>query len=50
MAWGDYTVVATIHPFAVLRAAEPDDREHLRVSLIEDLVAAHRLIGQGPRE
>jgi hypothetical protein len=23
MAWGDHTVVATIHPSAVLRAADP---------------------------
>jgi uracil-DNA glycosylase len=48
MTWGDYTVVATIHPSAVLRATEPDDRERLRSSLVEDLVAAHRLIGKKP--
>jgi len=50
MAWGDYTVVATIHPSAVLRAAEPDDREHLRVSLINDLAFAGRLLRRKPRE
>jgi uracil-DNA glycosylase len=44
--WGDYTVVATIHPSAVLRATEPDDRERLRTSLVEDLVTAHGLIGE----
>ena len=50
MTWGDYTVVATIHPSAVLRATEPDDRERLRSSLVEDLITAHMLIGKNPRE
>ena len=50
MTWGDHTVVATIHPSAVLRATEPDDRERLRSSLVEDLVTAHRLIGKKRRE
>ena len=50
LAWGDHTVVATIHPSAVLRATEPDDRERLRSSLVEDLVTAHRLIGKKRRE
>ncbi len=48
--WGVYTVVATIHPSAVLRATEPDDRERLRASLVEDLITAHRLIGEKPRD
>jgi uracil-DNA glycosylase len=48
--WGDYTVVATVHPSAVLRATDPDDRERLRASLVEDLVTAHRLIGEKPRD
>ncbi len=30
------------------RATEPDDRERLRSSLVEDLVTAHRLIGKKP--
>ena len=46
MMWGDHTVVATIHPSAVLRAAEPDDRERLRSALIEDLAFARRLSGR----
>ncbi|MDF2730814.1 MAG: uracil-DNA glycosylase [Acidimicrobiia bacterium] len=50
LAWGDHTVVATIHPSAVLRATEPDDRERLRSSLVEDLVTAQRLIGKKRRE
>ena len=49
LQWGDFTVVATIHPSAVLRAAEPADRERLRLSLVEDLIAARRLIGESPR-
>ena len=48
--WGAYTVVATVHPSAVLRATEPDDRERLRASLVQDLVTAHRLIGEKPRD
>jgi DNA polymerase len=44
--WGAYTVVATVHPSVILRAAEPEDRERLRASLVEDLVTAHRLIGE----
>ena len=49
LTWGDYAVVATIHPSAVLRAAKPEDRQRLRMSLIEDLVAARRLISENPR-
>jgi len=50
LAWGDYTVVATLHPSAVLRAAEPDNRDRLRASLIEDLAFAARLLRRRPRE
>jgi uracil-DNA glycosylase len=49
MTWGDYTVVATIHPSAVLRAVEPADREELRLALVGDLASARRLTGQEPR-
>lgn len=49
MTWGDFTVVATLHPSAVLRTVEPEDRQRLRMSLIEDLVAARRLISEKPR-
>jgi uracil-DNA glycosylase len=49
MAWGDHTVVATIHPSAVLRAAEPHDRERLRASLTEDLSFARRLSRRSSR-
>jgi hypothetical protein len=38
-------VIATIHPSAVLRAAEPEERDRLRASLTEDLVAALQLLG-----
>ena len=48
--WGDFTVVATLHPSAVLRAVEPEDRERLRSSLIEDLVTARRLLSGKARE
>ena len=43
--WEGRTVVATIHPSAALRAAEPEERHRLRASLAEDLVTALRLIG-----
>jgi DNA polymerase len=43
--WEGRTVIATIHPSAVLRAAEPDERDRLRASLTEDLIAALGLIG-----
>jgi DNA polymerase len=43
--WEGRIVVATIHPSAVLRAAEPEERDRLRASLTEDLVTALRLIG-----
>ena len=43
--WKGRMVVATIHPSAVLRAAEPDERARLRASLTEDLVTALALIG-----
>jgi hypothetical protein len=42
---GAYTVVATIHPLAVLRAAEPEEGDRLRRALVEDLGSAARLIG-----
>ncbi|MGH8873548.1 MAG: UdgX family uracil-DNA binding protein [Acidimicrobiia bacterium] len=45
MEWAGYKVVATIHPSAALRAAEPEDRERLRRTLVQDLGNAHRLIG-----
>jgi DNA polymerase len=41
---GGRTVVATIHPSAVLRAAEPGERDRLRASLSHDLATAARLI------
>jgi DNA polymerase len=44
MEWGGRTVVATIHPSAVLRA-DPDVRDTMRASLVEDLITALRLIG-----
>jgi DNA polymerase len=44
MEWGGRTVVATIHPSAVLRA-DPDARDAMRASLVEDLITALRLIG-----
>lgn len=40
IGWGDYTVIATIHPSAVLRAAEPKERVRLRAALVEDLRSA----------
>ena len=40
MTWGDYRVLATIHPSAVLRAREPEERERLRTLLVEDLEMA----------
>jgi DNA polymerase len=43
--WEGRTVVATIHPSAALRAAEPEERDRLRASLVEDLVTALRLLG-----
>jgi DNA polymerase len=43
--WEGRTVIATIHPSAVLRAAEPEERDRLRASLTEDLVAALQLLG-----
>ena len=44
LEWGGYQVVATIHPSAALRAAEPGERERLRKVLAEDLGNALRLI------
>lgn len=41
--WGGRTVVATIHPSAVLRASDPEERDRLRAALIEDLSTAARL-------
>jgi DNA polymerase len=41
--WEGRTVVATIHPSAVLRAREPEQRDRLRAALIEDLSIAARL-------
>ena len=43
MRWGGYQVVATIHPSAVLRAAEPEERARLRAMLVDDLATAARL-------
>jgi DNA polymerase len=43
--WEGRSVVATIHPSAVLRATEPDERERLRASLTEDLVTALQFLG-----
>ena len=40
MRWGDHQVIATIHPSAVLRAREPEERERLRTLLIDDLRVA----------
>jgi DNA polymerase len=42
MEWGGYQVVATIHPAAVLRAAEPEERARLHAMLVEDLAYAVR--------
>jgi len=42
--WGAHQVVATIHPSAALRAAEPAERERLRKILAEDLRTASRLV------
>jgi DNA polymerase len=41
--WAGRTVVATIHPSAALRAADPDERDRLRSSLAEDLATAARI-------
>ena len=32
------------------RTTQPEDRERLRASLVEDLVTAHQLIGKKPRK
>jgi hypothetical protein len=40
------TVVATYHPAAVLRATEPDVRQEMKQSLIDDLLAAARVIAK----
>jgi DNA polymerase len=44
LEWGAYPVVATIHPSAVLRAAEPEERERLRKLLVDDLRTAAALV------
>jgi DNA polymerase len=41
--WDRWIVVATIHPSAALRAADPDERDRLRTSLAEDLATAARI-------
>jgi DNA polymerase len=41
--WGGRMVLATIHPSAVLRSSEPEDRDRLRTSLAKDLAKAARL-------
>jgi DNA polymerase len=41
--WEGRTVVATIHPSAVLRASDPDERDRLRASLASDLATAARI-------
>jgi DNA polymerase len=45
LEWAGYSVVATIHPSATLRATEPEERERLRRLLVEDLRTAARLVG-----
>jgi uracil-DNA glycosylase len=40
------TVVATYHPAAVLRATDPDVRQEMKQSLIDDLRAAARVIAK----
>ncbi len=47
LEWSGYTVVATIHPSAVLRATDPEDRDQLRAALVTDLNAALRLAADG---
>ena len=44
LEWGGYPVVATIHPSAVLRAGEPEERERLRKLLVDDLRTAAALV------
>jgi uracil-DNA glycosylase len=44
LEWGNYQVVATIHPSAALRATEPAERERLRKVLAEDLRTASALV------
>jgi DNA polymerase len=45
LEWGAYPVVATIHPSAVLRAGEPEERDRLRNLLADDLRTAADLVG-----
>jgi uracil-DNA glycosylase len=40
------TVVATYHPAAVLRTTDPDVRQEMKQSLIDDLLAAARVIAK----
>jgi DNA polymerase len=45
LEWAGYPVVATIHPSAVLRAGEPEERDRLRNLLADDLRTASDLVG-----
>lgn len=47
MKWGDHRVIATIHPSAVLRAAEPEERDRLRQLFVADLTVAVNLVREG---